>query len=265
MNLFFRELKSYRNGLIFWCLGMAVLVGSGMAKFATIQTTGQSVTDLISQFPQSIQTIFGLTGFDLTKASGYFGVLFMYIALMATVHAVLLGAGIISKEERDKTSEFLFVKPISRFRVITVKLSAGLINLIILNLATFGSSIYFIDYFSKGQSYIGDVAILMVGLLFLQLIFFFIGTMVAAVNEKPKSSASIATAILLFTFVLTFLININIKLDQLKYLTPFKYFDARDLMANGHLDSVYVTISLILIAFTIFLTYRSYDDRDLQI
>ena len=41
---------------------------------------------------------------------------------MATVHAAMLGADIISKEERDKTAEFLFVKPISRNKIIISKL-----------------------------------------------------------------------------------------------------------------------------------------------
>ena len=35
---------------------------------------------------------------------------FFILLLMATIHAAMLGATIIAKEERDKTSEFLFVK-----------------------------------------------------------------------------------------------------------------------------------------------------------
>jgi len=243
---------------------MVVLVASGMAKFSAIEGTGQSITDLMSQFPQSVQSIFGITGFDLNKASGYFGVLFMYIALMATVHAVLLGAGIISKEERDRTSEFLFVKPISRYKVVTMKILAGLFNLIVINFVTLISSLYFVDYFGKGQSFTKEIFVLMVGLLFLQLLFFFVGTVIAAINTRSKSSASIATSVLLSMFVLTFLININTNLEQLKYLTPFKYFDAKDLMANG-LDPMYVAISLALITVMVVLAYKSYNSRDLGI
>lgn len=265
MNLFFRELKSYKNGLFWWSIGMIALVGSGMAKFAALQGTGQSVNALLDQFPKSIQTILGLTGFDLSKTSGYYGVLFMYIALMATVHAVLLGAGIISKEERDRTSEFLFVKPISRFRVITTKIMAGLFNLIVINLVTFGSSVYFINSLGKGTSSANDILILMVGLFFLQLLFFFIGTSIAAAHKKPKTSPSIATSVLLGTFILSVFVNINQKLDNLKYLTPFKYFEAKPLMATGQLDPIYVSISLVLIAIMIAVTYTAYNNRDLNV
>jgi len=265
VNLFFKELKSYRKGLFFWCLGIIALVGSGMAKYTVLKGNGKAVVELMSQFPQSVQTALGFTGFDLTKASGYYGVLFMYIALMVTVHAVLLGAGILSKEERDKTSEFLFVKPISRSKVLTGKILAGLFNVIILNIVTLISSVYFIGYFANGESFMNDILVLMSGLLFLQVIFFFIGTMVAGVSKKPKLSATIATSVLLLTFVITFFININESFNWLKYFTPFKYFDAKDLMLNGGFDPLYVLISLILIILMVVITYVSYNARDLDI
>src|SRR5664279_2813934 len=134
MSVFFRELKSYRKGLLFWSIGIVFMIAAGMAKYATFKSTGQSITDLLASLPQAVQVVFGTTGFDLSKASGFYGVIFIYVALMATVHAVLIGNGIIAKEERDKTSEFLFVKPIARSKIITAKLCAGLLNIVLINI-----------------------------------------------------------------------------------------------------------------------------------
>jgi len=265
MNLFFRELKSYRNGLFFWSIGMIALVASGMAKFAAYSGPGQSMNDIISQFPRSFQTIFGLSGFDLSKASGFYGVLFIYIALMATVHAVLLGTDIISKEERDRTSEFLFVKPVSRSKIITAKLLAGLFNVVVLNIVTLFSSIYFVNYFSKTGSASSDIKLMMAGLFFLQILFFFTGAATAAASKKPKAASSIATTILLVTFTISFLTNINVSLDKLKYLTPFRYFDAQTLLTNGKMDPMYISITLVLIIFMIIASYQRYTGRDLNV
>ena len=98
MNIFKRELKAHRWGLLFWSLGMISLVASGMAKFAAYEQAGQSVEDIMAALPKAVQVIFGLSGFDLTKASGFYGILFLYVAVMAAVHAVLLGSGLVSKE-----------------------------------------------------------------------------------------------------------------------------------------------------------------------
>lgn len=264
MNIFFRELKFYSKSLVFWSVGMLALIFSSMVKYSAFQSSGSSINDLVAQFPQSVQTILGLNGFDITQAIGFFGMLFMYLALMITIHAVLLGAGIISKEERDKTSEFLLTKPISRVKIITSKIAAGLVSLVIINLVTLGASIYFIEYFEHNNADTKNIFILIVGLFIMQLIFFFIGTAVAAISKKPKSATSIATAGLLTTFIMTFLVNINHSFDNLKYLTPFKYFDAKDILASQNLDLVYVLISIIIIAALITSTYIFYKKRDMK-
>ncbi|CAM5207458.1 ABC transporter OS=Lysinibacillus sphaericus OX=1421 GN=LYSIN_01899 PE=4 SV=1 [Lysinibacillus sphaericus] len=114
MNIFLKELKSHRKSLIFWSIGVFLMVASGMTKYEAYSSSGQSINKLMADMPKSLRAVLGFNDLDLTKASGYYGMLFLYLVLMATIHAVMLGATIIAKEERDKTSEFLFVKPVSR-------------------------------------------------------------------------------------------------------------------------------------------------------
>ena len=134
MNVFIVEMKAHRNVLIIWAVGIIFMVVAGMGKYVALSSSGQSMNDLFAQMPKSMQTLFGIGSFDLSKASGYYGMLFLYLALMATIHAIMLGANIISKEERDKTAEFLFSKPISRNKIITAKLAAAFMNILIFNI-----------------------------------------------------------------------------------------------------------------------------------
>lgn len=265
MNIFLRELKAHRWGLVFWCLGMVMLVYSGMAKYAAYEQAGASVEDIIGQLPKGVLAVFGMAGFDLTTAAGFYGVLFLYLAVMAAVHASLLGSGVIAKEERDHTSEFLYTKPASRAKVLTGKLTAGLANLVLFNLATLASSLYFVDFFSDEAPLSREIMLLMVGLFFIQLIFFSIGALVAGTTHRPKSASSIATSIMFLTFLLAFVINLNEELDFLKYVTPFKYFDAGTIMTDIALDPVYVVLSLAIIVLCIVGTYRFYAARDLTV
>jgi ABC-2 type transport system permease protein len=264
MNVFLRELKAHRWGLLFWGLGIVMLVYSGMAKYAAYEAAGQSVVEVLDQLPNGVKVVFGLGGFDLSTAGGFYGVLFLYLAVMGAVHAVLLGAHLISKEERDHTSEFLFAKPASRSRILTGKLLAGFVNLAVFNLVTLASSFYFVDYFNKDEPFDSELLILMVGLFFLQLVFFSIGAVVAGTSRRPKSAASVATSIMLLMFLLYYLVNLNENLGFLEYLTPFKYFDAAALMADG-LDPLFVGLSLIITGGAVFGTYRFYSARDLSV
>lgn len=265
MNIYLREMKAHRWALMWWSVGMVALVSSGMAKYAAYETAGQSINEIFATLPKAVLAVFGMQGFDLLKASGFYGVLFLYIGVMGAIHAALLGASLISKEERDRTSEFLYTKPISRHLALTAKLLAGLTNIVIFNIATTLSSLYFVDYFSKGESVSSEITLLMVGLFFIQLIFFSIGALVAGVVRKPKAAPSIATSIMFLTFLISYLVNMSENLDFLKYVTPFKYFDALTLLTEAQLDPVYVGMSVLIVTLCVFGTYYFYSRRDLNV
>lgn len=265
MNVFLREMKASRKALIIWSIGVILMIASSMGKYAGLSASGQSINDLMAQMPQSLKAIMGMGTFDLTTATGYYGVLFIYLAMMATVHATMLGATIISKEERDKTTEFLFLKPISRSKIITSKVLASLVNVLIFNIVTFVSSILLVQKYSKGEAVIGDITRLMLGMFILQLIFLFIGTAIAAISKHPKTAPSLATGILLLTFMLSIAIDLNSRLENLKYLTPFKYFDAKNLMHARGFEPVYLILSIVIIAVLFRATYVFYNSRDLNV
>ncbi|MFD6210197.1 ABC transporter permease subunit [Peribacillus sp. NPDC060253] len=265
MNIFLKEMKYHRKSLIFWSIGVFLMVISGMTKYEAYSSSGQSINDLIADIPKSLRAVLGFSDLDLMKASGYYGMLFLYLLLMATIHAVMLGATIIAKEERDKTSEFLFVKPVSRSKVITTKLLAAFTNIIIFNLATFLSSIILLGKYSDGEAVNGEIAILMAAMLFLQVLFMVIGSALAAVKKKPKTAASVAAGILLLTYMLSIVIDLNENIEGLRYFTPFKYFEAKNVMYGGGLDVLFVVISLILILTLLVVTYVFYKKRDLNV
>jgi len=265
MNIFIVEMKAHRKGLIIWAFGILLMVAGGMGKYVAFSSDSQAINELMSQMPRSMQAIMGMGTFDLSKASGFYGVIFLYLVLMATVHATMLGADIISKEERDKTAEFLMVKPISRNKIITLKLLAATMNILIFNIITLAISIIIVGKYSNGESVSSDIIILMVGMFILQLMFMLIGTAIAAICKKPKSATSISTAVLLITFILSIAVDMNSKLESLKYLTPFKYFDAKNLMYGGGFQLSFVILSILIISAMLSITYVFYGKRDLSI
>lgn len=265
MNIFIREMKAHRKSLILWSIGMLLMIVSGMGKYSYYAESGQSITELISKIPKTLRAILGFGNFDVTKASGFYGMLFLYLLIMVTIHASMLGANIISKEERDKTTEFLMVKPVSRTRIITSKLLAALANVLILNMVTLVLSIAIVGRYSKGEAVTGDIQILMAGMFILQVMFLFIGTGIASIRKNPKISASIATTVLLVTFILSIVVDMNSKLEGLKYITPFKYFDAQNMMYGGGLEPVFVILSFVIIAALVCVTYVFYKKRDLNV
>lgn len=265
MNIFKREIKANMKSLLIWSLSVIFMVVAGMAKFSGTSGSSKSMNDLMASLPKSIQALFGTISMDLSKAIDFYGVVFFYIAIMAAVHALMLGANIISKEEADKTAEFLMAKPVSRNKIITSKLMAALINIIIINLVSLISSISIVSYFDSTKASMRNIEMLMAGMFLLQLIFFFTGTFAAAISNKPKGAASKASLFLTAAYFLSVIININDKLEPLKYFTPFKYFEAKEVLHGNGFLPVYIIISFVLIVVMLICTYYFYNNRDLEV
>lgn len=265
MNIFIREMKAYKKSLIIWCLGMIAMIGGGMGKYAGYSNYDGSMNEVLDIFPKSVLNIMGISDFDLTKAIEFYGVLFLYIILIATVHSVMIGSSIISKEERDKTTEFLFSKPVSRSKVITSKLLAAILNSIILNIVALISSFFIVRYFNENDEILREIALLMGGMFIVQLMFIVIGSLIAAISRKSKKTSSIATGVLLSTFMLSIIINANDDFEKLKYITPFKYFEAKAVILENGFQPVFIIISIFIIAISLIGTYGFYKKRDLSV
>lgn len=265
MNIFLKELKSHRKSLIFWSIGIFLMVASGMVKYESLSSSDQPMNEMLSGMPRSLLAVLGIGEFDISTASGYYGLLYIYLLLMATIHSAMLGATIIAKEERDKTTEFLFVKPVSRNGIITAKLLAAFVNIVVLNIVTFISSLVLIGKYSNGEVVTGDIAMTMAGMFILQLLFMVIGSSLAAVKRRSKSAASLATGVLLLTYLISVAIDLNENIEGLKYLTPFKYFEAKNVMFGGGFELIFVLLSGILVAVLTMVTFIFYKKRDLNV
>ncbi|WP_318614088.1 ABC transporter permease subunit [Sporosarcina sp. YIM B06819] len=265
MNIVRREWKANTKSLLMWCIGVVAMVGGGMGKYAGLGNTGDSLNELMAQMPASLQAIMGTGSLDLTTIDGYYGVLYLYLLVMMSIHAAILGATIVSKEERDKTAEFLFVKPVSRARVISAKLATSVVIVFILNGVTLLSSILFVNLFNEGKSITTIIVLLMGGMWVLQLLFLFLGTAAAAVMKNPKLSIATSTGILLLTFILSVAIDLTDSLEGFKYVTPFKYFEAKNILSDGGYDIAFVGLSVLLMVVFITITYMYYRKRDLYV
>lgn len=263
MNILGRELRANLKSLLIWCGAMTALIAVGMLKYAGIAEAGPEVEELLAQLPEAMKTFLELNLLDMTTIAGYFGVFFLYFMLLAGTHAVMLGATIISKEERDKTADFLFVKPVRRSRIITTKLLAVLVNLAVFNLVTLAASVFFVARYNTGLSINNQIVYLMTALFILQATFAAIGAGLSGLAKEPRKAVSWATTLFLVLFFLSMAIGIYKKIDFLKYLTPFQYFPIAQTM-QGTFEPLFLILSLMIILVLVIITYVAFQNRDLR-
>ncbi|MHA6481890.1 ABC transporter permease subunit [Paenibacillus sp. strain BS8-2] len=262
MNLFGREMKASLKSLMIWTVGIVVMVMSGMAKYAGMAESGDSMNELMADLPKSMQAVFGVGELDIATPVGYYGVLFLYLLIMAAVHASMLGANIVSKEERDKTSEFLLTKPITRSWILGSKIGAAVVNVLIFNVVMLVSSISSVGMYAEGQPVTKEIWPLMLGMLLVQLVFMSIGLAIAGAGRRPKLAVAMSATVMLLAYLLSMVIEVSGKLDALRFLTPFQYVDASSVIDRG-LEAGFVWLALLIVVICLVVTFAGYTRRDI--
>lgn len=263
MNVYRREIRSSLKSMIFWCLGVIVFLAASVQKYSALSLDPASL-NIMYQLPQALQDMLGVGYLDFTRLSGFYGMIHPYLVLMAAVHASMLGAVIVSKEERDRTGEFLYTKPAPRGRVLAEKALAALTAVLALNLVIWASSLALIQ--SGGEDLGGAIAPLMAGLFLTQLVFLSLGVASAAVVARPKAATGIATGVMMAAYLLSVAIDVSGRMGALKAFTPFQYFDARRIVGRGEgLDPWYVALSLALTAALTAAAWLRFHKRDLRV
>ena len=265
MNIYLKELKFYRKSLFFWSLAIIAFLLAAMSKYHGYSRSGTSINDLIGSMPAGLSAVLGFKGLDLQSAGGFFAMCVVYLAIMLGVHAVLLGSGIIAKEETDKTIEFLIAKPVSRNRILFSKLLAALTGIAILNVVTAVSSIVMMPAFNEGPSINGDILFLMPSVFFIQLWFLIIGASFAAIMRRPKRAGMYSAAVLLATFVISAFVDITDKFGFLKYMTPFKYFDSKRIFSEHSYNVTYIILTFAIVTVLLAVSRFAYKNRDFYV
>src|SRR5665811_832568 len=168
MNMYLKELRNYRKATIFWSLAIVFFMLASMSKYEGYSKAGVSVNEIFEGLPAGLSSFMGANIIDLQTAGGWFAICVLYLSVMLGVHAVLLGSGVIGKEENDKTIEFLFAKPVSRNRILFFKLMAAFTVIAILNIVTLAVSVVTVAAFNAGTSINGDIVFLMPSIFFIQ-------------------------------------------------------------------------------------------------
>jgi ABC-2 type transport system permease protein len=264
LNIFLRELKANLKSLVIWGVIITLLIMIAVAKFSAFAGDPDMLA-MLDSIPPAMLDALNMRAFNLTTLSGFYGVMFIYFGLMGAIAAAMWGSDMISKEERDKTVEFSLVLPVSRSRVVTAKSLAALVNCMAFVAITWGVSLVAVRSYNPDQAFFDLLALEMQAMFMIELIFLAFGLLLGCAMKHYKRSASTAVGIILTTYVISILSVMQEKLDFLKYVTPFRYYDAGELFRNGRMDGTYLLISAAIIVVCVAGAYLTYSRRDLYI
>jgi len=224
--LLIKELKNYSKGTIIISLAVALYIVFSLSMYSIIQENFGKIFDFYSAIPESLRIAFNFHLNQWNSILVFYVTYFVYfIPVIAGCYSIILGTKLLSKEEQNKTAEFLYSRPVSREQIVSSKLLTFFIHILSINLFAF-----FAALFSCGIVTDWDFSIKILFVLhtygFLMCFFFgVLGFFITVVMKRAKAIVGIGIGIVLGTYYFDMLIRISGKVQFLLYLTPFKYIN----------------------------------------
>ena len=243
MTLIKHELRQGRIPFLIWTASVGFLLAVCVFLFPEMKGQMEDVGDVFSSMG-SFSDAFGMDRLNFGTLLGFYAIeCGNVLGLGGAFFAALCGAGILSKEEKDRTAEFLLTHPVSRARIVTEKLVSAYAQIIAMNLIIYGISLGSIAAIGESVPW--------KELNLLHLAYFLLQAELAGIcfgisAFVRRGSAGIGLGIAAGMYFLNLVANIAQAAEFLKYVTPFGYAEGADIIEKGCLDGTLVAIGLAL-------------------
>lgn len=263
MNVFRQEFKMNIKTALLWIFVLCTLGLIFMSFYPIIQTDMKTFLKLMDNFPPALKAVMGIVTETFSTPLGYYSFAFTFVTLCGAIQAMNLGVGIVSKETRDKTADFLMTKPISRTGILHAKISASVTLLAITALLYSVIVGFIIQSFSNGEFDVRKYLLISVTLLFSQVIFYSIGLLVSVTAKKIKAVLPVSLAIVFFFYAIS-AFAVTSESDKLRFFTPFQYFKTEYIIANGYYETSYLVTGIAIVIVSVAASYVWFCKKDVH-
>ena len=261
MTILKHELRQGKLSFLIWTGSIGFLLAVCVFLFPEMKGEMDEVSEMFASMG-SFTAAFGMDRLNFGTLVGYYAIeCGNILGLGGAFYAALCAVGILSKEEKDRTAEFLLTHPVSRVRIIPEKLLAVLLQIAAMNLILYALSL-------GSMAAVGE-EIPWKELNLLHLAYFLLQAELAGLcfgisAFLRKGSAGVGLGIAAMMYFLNLIANIAEAAEFLKYITPFGYCDGADIVSNGRLDGTMVAIGAVIGMGGIIAAYLKYARKDIR-
>ncbi len=255
------EIKQSRISFLIWTGAVGFLLAVCIFLFPEMKGEMEGINRAFSSMGV-FTAAFGMDRLNFGSLTGYYAIECVNVlGLGGAFFAALYAAGMLSKEEKDRTAEFLLTHPVSRGRIVAEKLAAVLLRITEMNLVIFLLAVGSIAVI--GESIPWKELFLMHAACFLmQLELACICFGLSSFLHQGSTGAGLGIAIIMYFLSLT--ANITKSAAFLKYVTPFSWCSGADIISSGALDGKLIAAGAVLSAAGLLTAFLVYTRRDIH-
>lgn len=260
MTMIRHELRQNRISLAVWTLAVGFLMIICILIFPEMKEEMDGVGDMFASMG-SFSEAFGMDQVSFGTLTGFYAVeCGNILGLGGAFFAALCGVSALAKEEKEHTAEFLLTHPVSRLRIVTDKLIAVSLQVLVMNAVVYAASIGSIAAVGEEIPW-KEVSLLHLAYLLLQMEIAAICFGISAFLRHGSAGIGLGTAAILY--FLNLIANITDSAEFLRYITPFGYAEGTDIVTNVSLDGGLIALGLAYGAAGIAAAYVKYCRKDI--
>lgn len=267
------KLENRKNlkGALIWGGILSIILIIYLAFFPSMASSNFSelINSKLGFMPEGLLESFGLNEMpDFGVFLEYFCYVFQFVIIGLAIYAMILGTKSISKEEGDKSIEYLYSKPVKRSQIVTAKIVSSLMMILLVITMVLISSIICALFLNEVKS-IKTILIVNIFNLIPILAYWMIGFVFSVILRDDSKSIVLALSFFFGTYLVGVISNTVDKLDFLKYFSPINYNTSVNIykffenISNHSLNILGIIICAIIIIGGTIYTYLYYNKKDL--
>ena len=261
MTLLKHELKQGFKTLAIWTASIGFLIAICLFLFPEMKGEMDNVSDMFASMG-SFTAAFGMDRLNFGTLIGFYAVeCGNILGLGGAFFASLIAVSALAKEEKERTAEFLLSHPVSRVSVISSKLAALVVQIVVMNVVIFALSAACIAIIGEEPTW-KEICLLHLAYFLLQLEL--AGICFGLSAFLRRGSLGIGLGIAAMMYFLNIIANISEKAEFLKFITPFGYAEGADIVSNDSLDGKLVLIGMAFALIGVAAAYFWYSRKDIH-
>lgn len=264
MNIYLHELKLQRKSAVIWTSALVALAALYLSIYPGIAKDAEDFKKLLGGYSPTVRAMLGINLDTIASLLGFYSMVFSFIMLCGAIQAMNLGVSILSKEMRERTADFLLVKPVSRSTIVTAKLLSALSTIVATNVIFY--AVTFLIANAVKTSDFSNKLFFMINLtlFFLQLIFLAIGVAVSVFFKKLKSVLPISLGTVFGFYMIGALLAAGNNDEAVRYISPFRYFDTAYIIQHASYETAYIITGAAIAVAAVIVTYFVYSRKDIH-
>lgn len=259
--IFWHEWRSYYKTLFLWACCIIIFDFGMLLLYPQLQSTMDKMATAYQEMG-GFATAFGMDELNLGQPIGFYGT---YIGAVLSVgggmFAAIIGTGVLSKEEGGHTAEYLFTLPYSRSNIVLKKVVAVISIILVFDAVNLVFGIVGLEAIDAEYS-IKEVSLFHIAQFMMHVEVATICVLISSCTKKVTMGIGLGIALL--GYFLDMMSRVLEPLDFCRYITPYYYANAADILTKGTIDTSLLVIGGFVSVVCIGGALGIYNTRDLS-